>query len=65
MGVVEAFDVVEDGGSGLVPGGEAVPVQEFGFEGGEERFGYGHGRRRGGAKTRFPKAALPGLSTWT
>ena len=39
--VVEAFDVVEDGGSGLVPVGEAVPGQESGFEGGEERFGYG------------------------
>ena len=41
MGVVEAFDVVEDGGSGLVPGGGAGPVQEFGLEGGEERLGYG------------------------
>ena len=41
MWVVEAFDVVEDGGSGLVVGGEAFPVQEFGLEGGEERLGYG------------------------
>ena len=40
MGVVEAFDVVEDGGAGLVPVGEAGPVQEFGLEGGEERLGY-------------------------
>ena len=41
MGVVEAFDVVEDGGAGLVAGGGAGPVQEFGLEGGEERLGYG------------------------
>ena len=41
VGVVEAFDVVEDGGSGLVRGGEAFPVEEFGLEGGEERLGYG------------------------
>ena len=41
VGVVEPFDVVEDSGSGLVPGGEAGPVEEFGFEGGEERLGYG------------------------
>lgn len=39
--VVEAFDVVEDGGSGLVPVGEAGPVEEFGLEGGEKRLGYG------------------------
>ena len=37
VGVVEAFDVVEHRGAGLVPCGEGVPVQEFGFEGGEER----------------------------
>ena len=41
MWVVEAFDVVEDGGAGLVLVGEAGPVQEFGFEGAEERLGYG------------------------
>ena len=41
MGVVETFDVVEDGGAGLVSGGEAGPVQEFGLEGGEERLGGG------------------------
>ena len=40
MGVVEAFDVVEDGGAGLVAGGGVGPVQEFGLEGGEERLGY-------------------------
>ena len=40
-GVVEAFDVVEDGGAGLVADGEAGPVEEFGLEGGEERLGYG------------------------
>ena len=41
VGVVEALDVVEYGGAGLVPVGEAGPVQEFGLEGGEERLGYG------------------------
>ena len=39
MGVVEAFDVVEDGGAGLVAVGEAGLVQEFGLDGGEERLG--------------------------
>ena len=39
VGVVEAFDVVEDSGAGLVPGGEAGPVEEFGLECGEERLG--------------------------
>ena len=39
--VVEPFDVVEDGGAGLVPVSEAGPGQEFGLEGGEERLGYG------------------------
>ena len=33
-GVVEGFDVVEDGRAGLVPGGEAGPGQEFGLEDG-------------------------------
>ena len=32
-GVVEPFDVVEEGGAGLVPVGEAAPVQEFGLGG--------------------------------
>ena len=31
MGVVEPFDVVEDGHAGVVAGGEAGAVQEFGF----------------------------------
>jgi len=35
--VVEAFDEVEEGGAGLVVGGETRPVEEFAFEGGEER----------------------------
>ena len=38
---VEDLEVFEDGGSGLVSVGEAVPVEEFGFEGGEERLGNG------------------------
>ena len=37
--VVEAFDEVEEGGAGLVVGGEAGAVEEFAFEGGEERLG--------------------------
>jgi len=41
VGVVEPFEVVEDRGTGLVSGSEGGPVEEFGLEGGEERFGYG------------------------
>ena len=46
MGVVEAFDVVEYSCAGLVLGGEAGAVQEFGLEGGEEQLGDGRRRRR-------------------
>ncbi len=37
--VVEALDEVEQCGAGLVVGGEAGSVEEFTFEGGEERLG--------------------------
>ena len=39
--VVEAFDVVEHCCAGLVSVRECGAVEEFGLEGGEERFGYG------------------------
>jgi len=40
-GVVEAFDEVEDCGAGILAGLVGVAVEEFCFQGGEERFGYG------------------------
>ena len=39
--VVEAFQVVEDGHPCLGPGAEAVAVQQFAFQGGEEALGHG------------------------
>ena len=41
VGVVEAFQVVEDGYPGFGPGAEAVAVQQLAFQGGEEALGHG------------------------
>src|SRR5689334_12079177 len=39
--VVEDFDVLEDGGPGLPPGGPGLAMEKFGLEGGEEALGDG------------------------
>ena len=39
-GVVPAFYEVEDGGAGLLAGVVGVAVEQFSFQGGEERFCY-------------------------
>src|SRR5688500_8209655 len=36
LAVVEDLDVLEDSGSGLLPGGPGLAVQQLGLEGGEE-----------------------------
>src|SRR5688500_13056562 len=36
LAVVEDLDVLEDSGSGLLPGGPGLAVQQLGVEGGEE-----------------------------
>lgn len=39
VGVAPAFYEVEDGGAGMLAGVVCVSVEEFGFQGGEERLG--------------------------
>ena len=41
LAVVEGLDVFEDGGTGLLPGGSALAVEQLGLEGGEEAVGDG------------------------
>jgi hypothetical protein len=36
--VIESFDVIEDGGAGLLVGMEVLVMEAFGFEGAPERF---------------------------
>ena len=36
--IIERLDVVEDGGAGLVMGGEVPPVNQLQFEGAPEAF---------------------------
>ena len=60
-GVVPAFYEVEDGGACFCSGVVGVAVEEFGFQGGEERLG-------DGIVIRVSSAAHggddPGLATW-
>ena len=75
-GVVEAFYEVEDGGAGLVAGVVGVAVEEFGFQGGEERFCYcivigvfsaAHGGEDAGLLASVPKGggAILGGFKWS
>ena len=38
LAIIEAFDVIEDGGAGLVAGGKVTPVDQVQFEGAPEAF---------------------------
>ena len=38
LGIVEAFDVIEDGGAGLVMRGELLAINQLPFEGAPEAF---------------------------
>ena len=38
LGIVEAFDVIEDGGAGLVVRGERLAINQLPFEGAPEAF---------------------------
>ena len=41
LGVIKAFDVIEDGGAGSLVGGERPAIDEFPFEGAPEAFHVG------------------------
>ena len=38
LGIVETFDVIEDGGAGFLVGGELPAIDQFPFEGAPETF---------------------------